>query len=462
MKVKIWFGMLVAGMIAHNVLAVTVTKDPAHVASSIMVNDFSRPENTYTNLRQMVMDSVADGVGNFSYPAGEGFEGYGYFEGMETYDPQVYKSIRLRMYTTMNEFGTTNKPIDVYPYPVTDNNGRVTISINSRTSFYEASYDFSGATPSVPFNGEGIRVDPFNYTNDSEIDTWKVDYIMADVGQSRGVEFDSQGDLLRFEPNGLRGISNPLINNGIFSAITTNTDSQIHLHMALGVVADTYSYVEFRVKATAGTEIKWFWKTDLTGYEGVVLEGAAGNDGEWHTYFLDMSDETGWTGALKYNRFDPTDGNGASFEVDYVRFLSELPPDAPDPLVGYAAWAAGWGGVDIGLETEDYDHDGFSNLYEFGVGGNPTDASDQGTAPVFSVAEVGGSNVFSYVHPQQSDPNSGLAYSLAVSTDLASGVWTTNTGVEVVGTNVTGGTLDFVTNISDMVESQKFIRLIVE
>jgi len=457
MKVKICFSMLVAGMIAHTAMAVTITKDPVFT-SSIMVNDFSGPENTYTNLRRMVMDSVADGVGNFTYPANEQFEGYGYFNAQNNYDPQVYKSIRLRMYTTWNEFGTDNKPIQVFPYPVKDNNGQVTHNINSRTAFYEVSYDFSGVTPTEPFSGEGIRVDPFNYHNDATNDTWKVDYIMADVGQSRGVEFDSQGDLLRFEPNGIRQITNATINSSIFSGETTGTDPQIHLHMGIGIIADTYHYVEFRVKSAAGTEIKWFWKTDDTGYEGVVLEPAVSNDGEWHTYFLDMTDEEGWAGALRYNRYDPADATGVSFEVDYVRFLSVLPPD---PVFGYEKWAGGWG-VNIGSETNDYDLDGLSNLYEFGLGGDPTDPSDLGTSPAFAVAEVGGSNVFGYVHPQRSDPDSGLTYSLALATDLVAGSWVTNAGYAITGTNVTGGTLDFVTNATDTVESQKYIRLIIE
>jgi hypothetical protein len=47
------------------------------------------------------------------------------------------------------------------------------------------------------------------------------------------------------------------------------------------------------------------------------------------------------------------------------------------------------------------------------------------------------------------------------STNLVSGAWT-NEGYSVIGTNVTGGTLDFVTNDVDTAEDERFIRLKIE
>ncbi len=128
---------------------------------------------------------------------------------------------------------------------------------------------------------------------------------------------------------------------------------------------------------------------------------------------------------------------------------------------GYEGWAAGWGDVDIGAKTNDYDADGLVNIYEYGLGGDPTNALDQGTAPEFGVENIGGTNWFAYIHPQLSDPDSGLSYYLETSTDLVVGAWT-NSGYSVAGTNVTSGELDFVTNVTGMVEGKKFIRLIIE
>ena len=149
--------------------------------------------------------------------------------------------------------------------------------------------------------------------------------------------------------------------------------------------------------------------------------------------------------------YSPSYG-GSTFD----NFNLQGPPKVP----GYAGWAAGWG-VDIGAETADYDEDGLLNIYEYGLGGDPTNAADRGTSTEFGIMDVGGTNWFGYVHPQLSDPDSGLSYYLELNTDLVSGTWT-NSGYTVAGTNVTGGELDFVTNVTDTVESQKFIRLIIE
>jgi hypothetical protein len=80
----------------------------------------------------------------------------------------------------------------------------------------------------------------------------------------------------------------------------------------------------------------------------------------------------------------------------------------------------------------------------------------QGTLPVFSKS----GNGLVYVHPQRSD-DSAIVYTVETSTNLVSGSWT-NAGTTVGGTEVTGGTLDFVTNEVDTVEDQKFIRLKID
>ena len=127
---------------------------------------------------------------------------------------------------------------------------------------------------------------------------------------------------------------------------------------------------------------------------------------------------------------------------------------------GYEGWTTGWG-TDIGAKTDDFDHDGLVNIYEYGLGGDPTNALDQGTSPEFGVENVGGTNWFGYIHPQLSDLESGLSYHLELNTDLVTGAWT-NSGYTVTGTNVTGGELNFVTNVTDTVEGEKFIRLIIK
>lgn len=128
---------------------------------------------------------------------------------------------------------------------------------------------------------------------------------------------------------------------------------------------------------------------------------------------------------------------------------------------GYAGWAGTWD-VDIGATTNDYDNDGLLNIYEYGLGGDPTNSADQGLSSGFAIQNVGGTNYFGYVHPQlAADQNSGLSYYLELTPDLAIPSWT-NAGYVVYGTNVTGGTFDYVTNITSTVEDKKFVRLIIE
>jgi hypothetical protein len=119
---------------------------------------------------------------------------------------------------------------------------------------------------------------------------------------------------------------------------------------------------------------------------------------------------------------------------------------------GYDQWAAGWN-ADIGASTNDFDGDGMNNLYEYAVGGNPTNPSIKGTLPAFSRS---GSS-FIYIHPQRSDDPS-LVYTVQTCTNLVHGAWT-NAGYTITGTNFTGGTLDFVSNEVSTIDNEKFIRV---
>lgn len=121
----------------------------------------------------------------------------------------------------------------------------------------------------------------------------------------------------------------------------------------------------------------------------------------------------------------------------------------------YATWADGWG-VDIGSETNDYDGDLYVNLYEYGMGGDPTNNGDWGEVPVFG----DDTGTLIYVHVQRTD-DASLTYYLETEDDLVSGSWT-NAGYSVSGTNVTGGTFDYVTNTIPTTLDKTFIRLMIE
>lgn len=126
-------------------------------------------------------------------------------------------------------------------------------------------------------------------------------------------------------------------------------------------------------------------------------------------------------------------------------------------VADYAGWASVWG-VDIGAETNDYDGDGILNIYEYGLGGNPTNAADRGASPVFAIDGDGAG--LSYIYPRLAI-STELNYYIELTDDLVPGSWT-NAGYTVSGTNITSGTLDYVTNRIATDDPQKFIRLIIE
>jgi len=127
--------------------------------------------------------------------------------------------------------------------------------------------------------------------------------------------------------------------------------------------------------------------------------------------------------------------------------------DGGAPPSSYDAWAAGHG---VGAATGDFDSDGVNNLTEYAMNGNPTNGLAPTNLPVF----LKQGSRFLYVHPQRSDVTS-LTYTVETATDLVSGSWT-NEGYTVTGTNITGETLNFVTNDVDTVDDEKYIRLTIE
>jgi hypothetical protein len=104
----------------------------------------------------------------------------------------------------------------------------------------------------------------------------------------------------------------------------------------------------------------------------------------------------------------------------------------------YQTWASSYG---VGAGTGDPDGDGVLNLAEYALGGNPTNASDRGIQPV--IVKVG--SLVDYVYPVRTDDLT-LTYQVQTRQDIGNaGTWV-NFGYTPVGTNVTGGTFNYVTN----------------
>lgn len=114
--------------------------------------------------------------------------------------------------------------------------------------------------------------------------------------------------------------------------------------------------------------------------------------------------------------------------------------------VGNALWSA------------DPDQDGLDNLFEFALGGNPTNSSPA-AIPTFTLFE----NELEYVYRQRPDPAAFLLnYTLEQNTNLLMQTWTTN-GVKIIGTTPElEGFISVTNRISTDQKPQLFIRLRIE
>lgn len=110
--------------------------------------------------------------------------------------------------------------------------------------------------------------------------------------------------------------------------------------------------------------------------------------------------------------------------------------------------------------NEDYDGDGQLNIYEWGLGGNPTNPSDIGVAPVWQILEQGDTNVIEYIHLRLVDAD--ISYHLETDTDLATLPGWTNAHFSVVGVGPEINGFETVTNEVTLSGNTGFVKLVIE
>ena len=88
----------------------------------------------------------------------------------------------------------------------------------------------------------------------------------------------------------------------------------------------------------------------------------------------------------------------------------------------------------------DPDNDGFNNLLEYALGGNPTVSTDGSILQRHSHALEGGTNYFEYIFNKRSDATDrGLTYTVTTRPNLVFGNWATNTPDQVLtGAHING------------------------
>lgn len=305
--------------------------------------------------------------------------------------------------------------------------------------------------------GLGVRGAPVVFTGDVSVELWvgstvsnKIHAVFETGGTGKGLSLtiaddDDDGfeDEMCFAIGGTVAGGGNVITNVPETFFDGNLNQVVLTYDSVSGTASIYYNGSFLASGSVGAGVDW------NGTDTFGIWGGAGSIG---ANTLDIIDDAAILGGK---------GDVGMVRVyTHVLSLNEVGQSYHAVLgSSYEIWAASYNLQEPA--SGDDDHDGLSNIYEYGLGGNPTNASDQGTSPEFGMMTDGGSNVFSYVYPQLSDPESGLAYFLETCTDLVSGAWT-NAGYTVEGTNATGGALDFVTNTTGTIEGQKFIRLIIE
>ncbi len=181
-----------------------------------------------------------------------------------------------------------------------------------------------------------------------------------------------------------------------------------------------------------------------------------------------MSDATASGSFIDMNLFSFSRKTGSAI-IDEIRIGNSLAAVVPysQKLYGYDAWTDSYGlsGSPDADPGTDYDGDLLSNLDEYGLGGDPTNAADTGYAPTTSIEESGGTNWLVYVYPKRHDAvGAGLAYHIELTDDLVTGSWVA-TGYEELGTGLDGFApgFDAVTNrVSTETKAKQFIQLQID
>jgi hypothetical protein len=126
----------------------------------------------------------------------------------------------------------------------------------------------------------------------------------------------------------------------------------------------------------------------------------------------------------------------------------------------YDEWADSYG-ITADGPLGDSDFEGTKNIIEFALGGNPTNALDNGYAYT-STAVDGGTNWFEYVYARSTNPQSGITYTPETGTDLISTNWTNSGYTEMAPTSDLGNGYEAVTLRVPTSNPKTFVRLLIE
>lgn len=143
----------------------------------------------------------------------------------------------------------------------------------------------------------------------------------------------------------------------------------------------------------------------------------------------------------------------------YALYSTLLLPLLKSSLANYESWANEY---DIlGGPLDDDDQDGYTNLYEYAVGGNPMDPKDSGMNPVFRIREHQEDSWMEYTFSKRSDLGNRACYHIQTNRNPVSGLWI-NADPQRIGVDKIDSRFDAVTCRIPVDHESLFVRLLIE
>ncbi len=173
----------------------------------------------------------------------------------------------------------------------------------------------------------------------------------------------------------------------------------------------------------------------LSMINGLVMTNGARVDinGSSELWLMNNDQTQSYDPLMKYIASGWIFGNGVAGNVEATWDGTKTIVTANS--IGYAGFTHLYGitGEPDSDPYDDYDGDGQLNVYEYGLGGDPTNSLDIGTEPMFS---YGADTNVTFSHVILTDPSADITYTVEQVDGLSLGTWT-NSGWNLISTNAT-------------------------
>lgn len=253
--------------------------------------------------------------------------------------------------------------------------------------------------------------------------------VTTDSGLSRVVTYDSGAFATLWSQGG------GAVSNGI-TQVAGDMDGHVFVSRTDGLVYEVSSGQDY-----FGNSVQW---------GGAPVDSALGLIAQTNSYLQINS-----SGQVNYQDVAKSNAVSVLSTLTGSGYVGLAVVDVPVLAAGYAQWSSSYGLT--GGVNDDDDGDNLSNIYEYGLGGNPTNSADQGTLPVLIVSN----GVASYTHVQLTDSDANISYIVEQTTDLVNEPWT-NANWSAVATNSTLDVYFDEVEYQSPEQNQLFFRLLIE